>query len=131
MPDNTNRETKGYFFVNALTGEEVLYFPRVFVVKYTQASDRFIVEDSAETLAQYALDGVNNKKVINQGIESGLILEIETKDSDITEFIRLCNQGKTKQARKKAGDIFQIAMYDIDESRTEDNEDDDDDDDED
>jgi len=108
-----------YFFINPLSGEEILYVPRVFVAKFLESKGSFKVNYNPKTLSRYVLKFMKNNNPINKGLEWGLIQEVDVEDNLISEFIGLCNLKDYERAETKAEFIFACVQADLEDCNSE------------
>ena len=99
---------QGYFFIDPITCERVLYVPRGLIARFNKGKDEFYAEFNPSKLEESAISLSLNQETILRGIDSGLIHEVDVDKENIDEIIKYCSENRIESARKVAGDLFAI-----------------------
>ena len=97
-----------YFFIDPVTCERVLYVPRSFVARFNKGRDEFYAEFNPSKLEEHALSLSLNQETIIEGLDSGLIHEVDVDEDSLKEILDYCSNNQIASARKVAGDLFAI-----------------------
>lgn len=100
----------GYFWMDCLTAEEVLYVPRVFVAKFLKRTGIPNLDYSTTTLARCAEVMQQNREDFKKFIERGLVTVVEVDDDIVAEFIDNCHKRRKQKALSNAGELFYYAQ---------------------